>query len=60
MFDVTDGHEVVGRKQVDKLMENIPNKIVNFMGIVADVNLHEQNGQLCLNAALTPLNRFFS
>ena len=43
-FGVDDDHEVVGLKNVDKLMEDIPNKIVNAMGIVVDVNLREQDG----------------
>ena len=43
-FGVDDDHEVVGLKNVDKLMEDIPNKIVNAMGIVVDVHLREQDG----------------
>ena len=43
-FGVDDDHEVVGLKNVDRLMEDIPNKIVTTMGIVVDVNLHELNG----------------
>ena len=33
-FGVNDDHEVVGIENVDRLMEDIPNKIVNFMGLV--------------------------
>ena len=43
-FGVNDEHEVVGLKQVDKLMEEIPNKIVTTMGIVTEVNLRESDG----------------
>ena len=38
-FGVNDEHEVIGLQNVDKLMEDIPNKIVTTMGIVTDVNL---------------------
>jgi len=43
-FGVNDEHEIVGLDNVDRLMEDIPNKIVTTMGIVVDVNLHEQDG----------------
>ena len=42
-FGVDDDHNVVGLKNVDKLLEDIPNKIVNFMGLVVDVNLYGQH-----------------
>ena len=44
-FGVNDNHKVIGLENVDKLMEDIPNKIVTTMGILADVNLHEQDGK---------------
>jgi ATP-dependent DNA helicase RecG len=40
-FGVNDDHKVVGLKNTKKLLEDIPNKIVNFMGLVVDVNLYE-------------------
>ena len=43
-FGVDNDHEVVGLENVDRLMEDIPNKIVTTMGIVVDVNLLEQDG----------------
>ena len=43
-FGVNDEHEVVGLKNSKKLLKDIPNKIVNYMGLVVDVNLHEQDG----------------
>lgn len=43
-FGVNDAHEVIGLKQTKKLLEDIPNKIVNAMGLAVDVNLHEQDG----------------
>ena len=43
-FGVDDNHEVVGLNDSRKLLEDIPNKIVNYMGLVVDVNLHELSG----------------
>ena len=40
---VNDDKEVVGLNDAKKLMEDIPNKIANSLGIVADVNLLEKN-----------------
>lgn len=42
---VSDNGVVCGLQDAKKLMEDIPNKIVNSMGLVADVNLHEQDGR---------------
>lgn len=36
---VNDAHEIVGVADSKRLMEDLPNKIVNYLGIVADVNL---------------------
>ena len=38
---VNDAHEVVGVHDSKRLMEDIPNKIVTHLGIVADVDLHK-------------------
>ena len=38
---VNDAHEVVGLQDSKRLMEDIPNKIVTHLGIVADVDLHK-------------------
>ena len=43
-FGVNDDHEVIGLENVDRLMEDIPSKIVTTMGIVVDVNLYEVEG----------------
>ena len=51
---VNDDHEVVGLKQTKKLMEDIPNKIVNAMGLVVDVNLHEQDGLEYIEVVIEP------
>ena len=44
VIDVNDAHEVVGVRDSKRLMEDIPNKIVTHLGIVADVNLHIADG----------------
>ncbi|MCQ2071600.1 MAG: putative DNA binding domain-containing protein [Bacteroidaceae bacterium] len=41
VIGVNDAHEVVGVSDSKRLMEDIPNKIVTHLGIVADVNLHK-------------------
>ena len=41
---IDDYGNVVGIKDAKKLLEDIPNKVVNYMGIVADVNLLEWLG----------------
>jgi ATP-dependent DNA helicase RecG len=55
-FGVNDDHEVVGLENVDKLMEDIPNKIVTTMGIVVDVNLHESGGLEYIEVYIEPSN----
>ena len=55
-FGVNDDLEVIGLKQTKKLMEDIPNKIVKFMGLVVDVNLHEQDGLEYIEVAIEPSN----
>ena len=55
-FGVNDDLEVIGLKQTKKLMEDIPNKIVNFMGLVVDVNLHEQDGLDYIEVVIDPSN----
>ena len=44
VIGVNDAHEVVGVRDSKRLMEDIPNKIVTHLGIVADVNLHIADG----------------
>ncbi len=53
---VSDNGEVCGLQDAKKLMEDIPNKIVNSMGLVADVNLHEQNGLAYIGVTITSSN----
>ena len=40
---INDKQEIVGVADSKRLMEDIPNKIVNYLGIVADVNLLHSN-----------------
>ena len=42
---VNDQGEVIGVEKSKKLLEDIPNKIVNALGIVADVNLLKKDGK---------------
>ena len=55
-FGVNDDHEVVGLKNTKKLLEDIPNKIVNYMGLVVDVNLYEQDGLEYIEVTIEPSN----
>ena len=55
-FGVNDEHEVIGLQNVDKLMEDIPNKIVTTMGIVTDVNLHDLDGLEYIEVYIEPSN----
>ena len=40
-----DSGEVIGLTYYAKLMEDLPNKIRNAMGIICDVQLHDENGK---------------
>lgn len=40
-----DNGEVIGIENARKLLEDLPNKIKNFIGIVSQVNLSEENGK---------------
>lgn len=42
---VNDAGSVVGLKNIKKLMDDLPNKIRNYLGIVCDVNVHEKGGK---------------
>lgn len=55
-FGVDDDLEVYGLKYTKKLMEDIPNKIVNSMGLVVDVNLYEQDGLEYIEVTIPPSN----
>ena len=55
-FGVNNDHEVIGLEGVDRLMEDIPNKIVTTMGIVVDVNLHQLDGLDYIEVYIEPSN----
>ncbi len=51
---IADNKEVVGMTDAKRLMEDIPNKIVNTLGIVADVNLLEKGDKQFIEIAVEP------
>ena len=53
---VNDAHEVIGVKDSKRLMEDIPNKIVTHLGIVAEVNLHQADGLDYIEIIIEPSN----
>ena len=53
---VNDKKEIIGLSESKKLMEDIPNKIVNFLGIVADVNLLIENDKEYIEIVVSPSN----
>ena len=55
-FGVNNDHEIVGLEAVDRLMEDVPNKIVTTMGIVADMNLYEVDGLEYIEIVVEPSN----
>lgn len=57
---VNDAHEVTGVKDCKRLMEDIPNKIVTHLGIVADVNLHTADGLDFIEIVVQPSNELSS
>ena len=46
--------EVVGIKNPAKLMEELPNKFRDLLGVVADVNLLDENGKCYLRISVEP------
>ncbi len=53
---VDDDKNIVSVSDSKRLMEDIPNKIVNMLGIVADVNLLEDNGREYIEIVTMPSN----
>ena len=49
-----DNGNVVGVADFKKLMDDIPNKIRNAMGITAEVNLHEEEGKYFIEIVTHP------
>jgi ATP-dependent DNA helicase RecG len=53
---VNDNKEVIGMPDAKKLMEDIPNKIVNYLGIVEDVNLFAEGDKEYIEIYVAPSN----
>lgn len=53
---VNDKKEVIGLPNAKKLMEDIPNKIVNYLGIVEDVNLLTEGDKEYIEIIVSPSN----
>ena len=51
---IDDVGKVVGVKNIKKLMEDIPNKIQSGLGIIADVNRLEKDGQEYIEIKIEP------
>jgi len=49
-----DKGNVIGVPKFEKLMEAIPNKITNHLGIIANVNLLEESGQYYIEIDVPP------
>ena len=53
---INDNKKVVGIANSNRLLEDIPNKIVTTLGIVCDVNLHDQDGLQYIEIVVDPSN----
>ncbi|MBP5241822.1 MAG: putative DNA binding domain-containing protein [Bacteroidales bacterium] len=53
---VDDDGNVCGLNNAKKLMEDIPNKIVNYMGIVAELTLYKKDEKKYIGIAIEPNN----
>lgn len=53
---VNDKKEVIGLPDAKRLMEDIPNKIVNYLGIVEDVNLLLDGDKEYIEIVVSPSN----
>lgn len=49
-----DNGEIVGLENHNKLLEEIPNKIQNHLGIICDINLHEKQGKHYIEIVVKP------
>jgi ATP-dependent DNA helicase RecG len=57
---VNDKGEVIGIQQPEKLLEEIPNKVMNLMGIVVQVDLFIENNASYLLIVVSPSNQAIS
>ena len=53
---VNDEKQVIGLPDAKRQMEDIPNKIVNYLGIVEDVNLLTEGKKEYIEIVVTPSN----
>ncbi len=53
---VNDKKEIIGVEDAKRLMEDIPNKIVNYLGVVEDVNLLKADGKQYIEIVVSPSN----
>lgn len=53
---VDDDKNIIGVPDSKRLMEDIPNKIVNSLGIVSDVNLLKEEGHEYIEIVVSPSN----
>ena len=53
---IDDNGRVVGVDNAKKLMEDIPNKIVNSLGLVNDVDMLNKGGKDYIRVTVTPSN----
>ena len=53
-IEKNDKGEIVGLKNSNKLLEDIPNKIQNHLGIICDVLLHKENGMQYIEIVVKP------
>ena len=51
---MNDEKQVIGLPDAKKLMEDIPDKIVNYLGIVEDVNLLTEGKKEYIEIVVTP------
>ncbi len=49
-----DGGKIIGVESYKKLMDDIPNKIRNTLGITSEVNLHEKEGKYFIEIITQP------
>ncbi len=54
MLGYNDQGEAVGLKNIDKLLEDIPNKVRDVLGILIDVNLITENNLSTLHLKVAP------
>lgn len=51
---ITDNNEIIGVEKADKLMEDIPNKVRDILGIVVDVNLLTEGDKKYIEIVVEP------